>query len=139
MPGPCCHTAPERWFQVRTMPTETTAGEARTEQDASTDEKSDDPTPGGPLATLTAFQRDLLWVLGKRGGSKGLALKRSLETYYDDHVNHGRLYPNLDELVELGLVEKGQRDQRTNEYTLTEAAVDALANRREWTDVEVSA
>ena len=121
------------------MSSETTAGDARTEQDASTDEKSDDPTPGGALANLTAFQRDLLWVLGKRGGSKGLALKRALEAYYDDHVNHGRLYLNLDELVELGLVEKGQRDQRTNEYTLTDAAVDALASRREWTDVEVSA
>ncbi|ELZ20434.1 PadR family transcriptional regulator [Natrinema limicola JCM 13563] len=34
----------------------------------------------------------------------GLAIKRELEDYYGTEVNHGRLYPNLDELVDLGLV-----------------------------------
>lgn len=120
------------------MSSESTAGNARTDEDAPTDEKSADnqPSVGGPLANLTAFQRDLLWVLANRGGSKGLAIKRVLEGYYDEHVNHGRLYPNLDELVDLGLVEKGRRDMRTNEYTLTDAGADALACRREWTDIE---
>jgi DNA-binding PadR family transcriptional regulator len=122
------------------MSGEISAGEARTDQDASTDEKSDDPIQaGGPLANLTAFQRDLLWVLAKRGGSMGLAIKQNLEGYYSEHVNHGRLYPNLDELVDAGLVEKGKRDDRTNEYTLTDAGFSALVCRREWTEAEATA
>ncbi|WP_407045718.1 PadR family transcriptional regulator [Haloarcula laminariae] len=63
----------------------------------------------------------------------GLGLKRSLEGYYDRDVNHGRLYPNLDDLVERGLVEKSELDKRTNEYALTAAGEELLAedaNRR---------
>jgi len=41
-------------------------------------------------------------------------------------IHHGRLYPNLDTLVEKGLVEKGEKDRRTNVYTLTRRG------RREW-------
>jgi len=72
---------------------------------------------------LSAFQRDVLIVLRRLESSEedsyGLAIKRHLEDRYDDDVNHGRLYPNLDELVELGLVERGEIDKRTNRYTLT--------------------
>lgn len=32
----------------------------------------------------------------------GLAVKRELDEYYGSEVNRGRLYPNLDELVEMG-------------------------------------
>ncbi|MFB6179550.1 MAG: helix-turn-helix transcriptional regulator [Halorientalis sp.] len=116
------------------MSSEPTAGDARTTEDAPRDEKGDDNTT---LADLTAFQRDTLWMLAKKGASKGLAIKHDLERYYDEPVNHGRLYPNLDELTDLGLVDKGTRDARTNEYTLTEAGADALAERRAWTDTEV--
>jgi DNA-binding PadR family transcriptional regulator len=74
-------------------------------------------------ADLSAFQRDVLIVLRRLETSEedsyGLAIKRRLESRYDDDVNHGRLYPNLDELVDLGLVERGEIDKRTNRYTLT--------------------
>jgi len=62
----------------------------------------------------------------------GLAVKQELDDYYEGDVNHGRLYPNLDELVEKGLVEKGQKDRRTNAYHLTERGRRELAARREW-------
>mgnify|MGYP006292834107 CR=1 FL=1 len=72
---------------------------------------------------LSAFQRDVLIVLRELESSEedsyGLAIKRRLEGRYDKEVNHGRLYPNLDELVDLGLVERGEIDKRTNRYTLT--------------------
>jgi DNA-binding PadR family transcriptional regulator len=103
--------------------------------DSDTDD-STDPTntpEGGPLADLTAFQRDLLWAIDHCGPSKGLALKAALAAYYGTEVNHGRLYPNLDDLVTAGLVEKGQRDRRTNEYSLTEEARRALQHRLQWT------
>ena len=62
----------------------------------------------------------------------GLAIKRELEAYYGSEVNHGRLYPNLDDLVEDGLVEKSELDKRTNQYELTEAGHDAVLGQLEW-------
>lgn len=82
---------------------------------------------------LTAFQRDLLHALAQRGPSKGLALKDYLEDYCYDVVHHGRLYPNLNDLAERGLISKSARDQRTNEYELTDAGEQALADREAWT------
>ena len=88
---------------------------------------------GGPaFADLTAFQRDVLRVLDHDDGRKGLSIKAELESYYGTPVNHGRLYPNLDQLVDRDLVDKGQRDRRTNEYALTETARDELARRDAW-------
>lgn len=80
---------------------------------------------------LTAFQLNVLTILSDEA-LYGLAIKRELETYYDDEVNHGRLYPNLDELVEMGLVEKGQLDKRTNEYALTDRGRMALLEQLGW-------
>ena len=81
---------------------------------------------------LTAFQRDCLYVIGGMDEPKGLAVKAELDTYYSTEINHGRLYPNLNALVEKGLVNKGNIDERTNSYTLTERARRELTARREW-------
>jgi len=84
------------------------------------------------MAALTAFRRDLLHALDHLGPSKGLAIKAHLASYYQEPVNHGRLYPNLDTLVNEGFIAKSERDKRTNEYALTEQAERALNARREW-------
>lgn len=81
---------------------------------------------------LTRFQRDCLYVIAGLDSPKGLAVKGILDPYYNRDINHGRLYPNLDELVEKGMVEKGQKDDRTNEYALTERGERELEARREW-------
>jgi len=81
---------------------------------------------------LTGFQRDLLYAVAGLDSPHGLAIKSELEGYYDGEVHHGRLYPNLDTLVERGLVEKGARDRRTNYYELTDAGREALDARRAW-------
>jgi DNA-binding PadR family transcriptional regulator len=81
---------------------------------------------------LTAFQRDLLYTITGLNEPHGLAIKEELENYYEKEIHHGRLYPNLDTLVEKGLVEKGQRDRRTNYYTLTRRGRRELEDRREW-------
>jgi DNA-binding PadR family transcriptional regulator len=81
---------------------------------------------------LTGFQRDCLYVITGLDDPHGLALKNELEEYYEGEIHHGRLYPNLDTLVEKGLVEKGSKDQRTNVYTLTERGRRELTARREW-------
>ncbi len=80
---------------------------------------------------LTAFQRTILTVLAEEP-RYGLAIKRELQSYYDEEVNHGRLYPNLDELVEMGLVEKSELDKRTNEYALTDDGFQVLLNQLNW-------
>jgi DNA-binding PadR family transcriptional regulator len=81
---------------------------------------------------LTAFQRDLLYVVAGLDEPHGLAIKSELDEYYEDDINHGRLYPNLDDLVEKGLVEKGEKDKRTNFYSMTRRGGRELEARREW-------
>ncbi|WP_262178032.1 PadR family transcriptional regulator [Haloarcula laminariae] len=81
---------------------------------------------------LTGFQRDLLYVISGHEEPHGLAIKEELEMYYEKEIHHGRLYPNLDTLVDKGLVEKGQRDRRTNFYTLTRRGRRELDARRDW-------
>jgi len=81
---------------------------------------------------LTSFQQAILTVLADEP-KYGLAIKRELEEYYGEEVNHGRLYPNLDELVELDLLEKSELDKRTNQYELTEYGFETILDRVEWT------
>jgi len=81
---------------------------------------------------LTAFQRDLVYVVAGLDEPHGIGLKDELEEYYESEINHGRLYPNLDSLVEKGLLEKGEKDKRTNEYTVTQHGRQELAARSEW-------
>ncbi|SEW30223.1 PadR family transcriptional regulator [Natrinema salifodinae] len=83
---------------------------------------------------LTGFQRDLLYVIAGQDQPHGLAIKEELEGYYEKEIHHGRLYPNLDEVVNKGLVEKGELDQRTNYYSITARGRRELEARREWED-----
>ena len=81
---------------------------------------------------LTAFQRDVLWTVAELGDPKGLAIKAELENYYGNEVNHGRLYPNLDTLVEKELIIKSEKDKRTNGYRLSESGRRGLQSRYAW-------
>lgn len=80
---------------------------------------------------LTAFQQNILVILSEKA-RYGLAIKRELEDYYGKEVNHGRLYPNLDTLVEYGLVEKSELDKRTNQYALTGAGEHVVEDQLRW-------
>ncbi len=81
---------------------------------------------------LTGFQRDLLYVIAGADQPSGQDVKEDIEGYYTTEINHGRLYPNLDTLVNKELVEKGQLDRRTNYYTISDGGVDATEDRRGW-------
>ena len=95
------------------------------------------PTTDGleSFSDLSTFQQEALLAIAKLEGantaSYGLAIKRQLEDVYNSDVNHGRLYPNLDDLVTDGLVEKTALDKRTNEYTLTEHGEQFLCEQRD--------
>jgi len=90
------------------------------------------PAARTDVRDLTAFQKNILTVLAEEA-RYGLAIKRELEDYYGQEVNHGRLYPNLDDLVNKGLVEKSELDKRTNQYELTDDGFDAVLDDLQWT------
>lgn len=101
--------------------------------------KKSDPTESHLItADLSRFQLETLYVLADSDdGLYGLAIKDALEALYGHEHNHGRLYPNLDELADRGLIQKEEQtvDDRTNTYQLTplgESAVTAdIAYRQE--------
>jgi PadR family transcriptional regulator, regulatory protein PadR len=66
---------------------------------------------------LTGYQRDVLCVIAGRDAPNGLTIKKALEEYYNAEHHHSRLYPNLDTLVDKGLVE---REKLTADRTITE-------------------
>ena len=57
---------------------------------------------------LTGHQRDSLYVIVGLDDPHGLALKASLENYYEKVIHYGQLYLTLDTLVEEGLVDKAE-------------------------------
>ncbi len=81
---------------------------------------------------LTGFQRDLLYVIAGMERPSGQEILDDINRYIDQPVTHGRLYPNLDTLVDHELVEKGQLDRRTNYYALTPKGQRELEARQEW-------
>ncbi len=81
---------------------------------------------------LTGFQRDLLYAIAGQEEPHGLAIKEELEQYYEKEIHHGRLYPNLDTLVDKGLVEKASKDRRTNVYSVTRRGRREIEARRDW-------
>ena len=87
---------------------------------------------GNIMYDLTGFQRDLLYVIQGKDGPHGLAIKDELEDYYEKEIHHGRLYPNLDTLVDKGMVEKCEVDRRTNSYDLTNRGQREIDARRKW-------
>jgi len=86
---------------------------------------------------LTGFQRDLLYVIAGADRPSGQQIKESISEDVGE-VNHGRLYPNLDTLVERGFVNKGQHDRRTNYYQISDEGRTAISKRREWEERYVS-
>ena len=87
---------------------------------------------GRPLQDLTAFQRDLLTLLADLDEPSGRDVEAAIEDAYDAEVTHARIYPNLDALVDAGLVEKQEMDGRENSYVVTEEGADAYLTDLEW-------
>ncbi|WP_246988132.1 PadR family transcriptional regulator [Halorientalis marina] len=81
---------------------------------------------------LTGFQRDIVYVIAGREDPTGVAVKEGLGRCYDVEINHGRLYPNLDTLVDADLVVKRAKNDRANIYKLSDRGITALRERRQW-------
>lgn len=81
---------------------------------------------------LTGFQRDLLFVVTGLDSPNGQEIKAEMEDSQGRSIQHGRLYKNLDQLVDKGLVEKSKQNGRTNEYGLTDDGSDVVERLHEW-------
>jgi DNA-binding PadR family transcriptional regulator len=85
---------------------------------------------------LTRFQIDLLVAAARLGrGASGQDIKRRIVAAWgtsEAAINHGRLYSNLDVLVDAGLLTQSVLDRRTNEYRITDAGREVLRDRYDW-------
>jgi len=81
---------------------------------------------------LLGFQRDLLYVIAGANQPSGQDVKEEIEQYYSHEINHGRLYPNLDTVVNKDHSRKRQLDRRTNYYAITKDGEEAIEDRRAW-------
>ena len=86
-----------------------------------------EPTDAVHPTDLSVYQQEALYAIADAGPQKGLEVLDTLEDRFGDQsMSHGRLYPNLDTLADLGLVEKKEVDGRTNRYQITGAGKDLL-------------
>jgi DNA-binding PadR family transcriptional regulator len=71
---------------------------------------------------LSDFRRDILLTLARAGATHGAGLVDDLSALRDEEIHDGRLYPNLNALVDADLVEKreNEHDERSHEFVLSE-------------------
>ena len=83
------------------------------------------------MVELTAFQYTLRSAADDLVEPSGQDIRRYVDAapFHPSPTNHGRLYPNLETIVEAGLVEKGEHDRRTNYYAITDDGKDTLETR----------
>ena len=62
----------------------------------------------------------------------GTKIKERLDPIYTEHLNHGNLYPRLDYLDEIDLVDKGKINGRKNRYAITDRGCMLLVELLEW-------
>ena len=81
---------------------------------------------------LTGFQRDVLYVVVGLGEPDEEELKAHLEEYYESEINHSRLFPNLDTLIDTGLLQEAPHDERPDHYSVTDQGHRVLQRHRDW-------
>lgn len=87
---------------------------------------------------LNAFQRDLLCVLATLDEPTGLYVGDVMEELYRQPTNPGRLYPNFEELANMGLIDIHEKDKRTNAYVITRRGLYVVREYRRFIDATVS-
>ena len=68
---------------------------------------------------LNGSSRDLLVEIYQLDQPSGQDIRGRMEAEHGEEVTHGRLYSNLNDLVDVGLLDKGELDLRTNYYQIT--------------------
>ena len=68
---------------------------------------------------LNNSKRDLLVEIYQMDQPSGQDIRGRMKAEHNEDVDHGRLYPNLNDLVDLGLLDKGEQNLRSNYYQIT--------------------
>lgn len=87
------------------------------------------------MKDLVSFQRDLLIVINGSDSKYPLNIKEQLDEYYEKEVPHGRLFTNLDTLVEKGYVTKEEADDAPKNPApvhITKLGKEAISNHLNW-------
>ena len=100
---------------------------------SATQADNDVPRTANPLSGLTGFQRDLFVLIAEFDEKpSGQDIMAAIQPHYETEITSGRLYPNLDSLTNLGFVDRGEIDRRTNSYTLSDEGREALEQYKEF-------
>lgn len=90
------------------------------------------------LHDYSGFQRVLLYSLAACDGPTGSHVHDIVDAEYSTAISRQRVYANLDDLVEAGLVEKHPDDNGwTKTYRVTEAGFTALSEFHAWTTQQI--
>ena len=104
------------------QPTNSTGMEPRTTDDVSNNNRrhSGVEADGGVRwFDLNSSKRDLIVEIYQLDQPSGQDIRHRMKAEHNEDVDHGRLYPNLNDLVDYGLLDKGEQDLRTNYYEVT--------------------
>jgi len=94
------------------MQSETTGMESHTTDDVSNNNRrhSGVEADGGVRwFDLNSSKRDLLVEIYQMDQPSGQDIRGRMKAEHNEDVDHGRLYPNLNDLVDLGLLDKGEQ------------------------------
>ena len=104
------------------QPTNSTGMEPRTTDDVSNNNRrhSGVEADGGVRwFDLNSSKRDLIVEIYQLDQPSGQDIRHRMKAEHNEDVDHGRLYPNLNDLVDLGLLDKGEQNLRSNYYQIT--------------------
>ena len=109
------------------MQPETTGMEPRTTDDESTTNNrchcgagaGAEADGGVRWFDLNSSKRDLLVEIYQMDHPSGQAIRHRMQAEHGEDVTTTRLYSNLNDLVDHGLLDKGEQDLRTNYYEVT--------------------
>lgn len=80
---------------------------------------------------ITRVQRDILVIISGIGPTEGVKIGDELGEYYYSSVTDQQVYHALNDLTDVGHIEKRTRG-RSNEYRITAEGERALSAHRDW-------
>ena len=84
------------------------------------------------MLNLPHIERDALYIIAGLEEATGVRIHQHLNRYYEQDRSEPRVYNSLDNLVSKELVEKSQKNRRTNLYSITQSGIQALEDHRNW-------
>lgn len=90
------------------------------------------------MGELTAFQRDVLFAVAGLDAPNGQEIRTDLGATQNRDVRSGHVYMNLEELIDAELLEKRDRNGRSNAYSLTDDGESWIGDRLEWENTYAS-